>query len=110
MKSKRRDPMSLTSRVLMAMCSAGLLMAQVDRATLNGSVTDSSGAVIAGVKVEAISATTGKEREVLTNERGIYLIPAMPVGRYSIVFSKNEFRSVRYEDVEFRVGQTLTLD
>jgi carboxypeptidase family protein/TonB-dependent receptor-like protein len=109
MKAKG-DPMSLTSRVLTALCSAGLLMAQIDRATLNGTVTDSSGAVIAGVKVEALSATTGKEREVLTNERGIYLIPAIPVGRYAIVFSKNEFRTARFENVEFRVGQTLTLD
>jgi len=62
------------------------------------------------VRVEAISATTGKEREVVTNDRGIYLIPAIPVGRYTFVFSKNAFRTFQYQDVELRVGQTLTLD
>ena len=102
--------MRFLSRILLALCFSGLVMAQVDRATLNGTVADSSGAVIPGVKVEAFSATTGKEREVLTNERGIYLIPAIPVGRYSFVFSKNAFRTLKYEDIELRVGQTLTLD
>src|SRR5690242_15059374 len=96
--------------ILVAICFSTLLTAQIDRATLNGTVTDTTGAVVPGVKVEAISATTGKEREVLTNERGIYLIPAIPVGRYSFVFSKNAFRTFQYQDVELRVGQTITLD
>ena len=102
--------MGLTGRILLIACSAGLLTAQIDRATLNGTVADASGAVVPGVKVEALSATTGKEREVLTNERGIYLIPALPVGHYTFVFSKDAFRTVRYQDLELRVGQTLALD
>ena len=71
--------MRVCPRILVAICFSTLLMAQIDRATLNGTVTDTSGAVAPGVKVEALSATTGKEREVITNERGIYLIPAIPV-------------------------------
>jgi len=86
------------------------LVAQVDRATLNGTVTDPSGAVIVGAKVDAISVTTGKEREVLTNPQGIYVIPALPAGTYTFTFSREGFETARFDDVELRVGQTLTLD
>src|SRR5215831_7713885 len=72
------------------------LMAQVDRADLNGTVTDPSGAVIVGAKVDAISVATGKEREVLTNGQGIYVIPALPAGTYTFTFSRDGFETARF--------------
>jgi hypothetical protein len=86
------------------------LFAQIDRASLNGTVTDPSGAVIPGVRVSAVSLETGNGREVVTNQQGIYVIPALPVGGYTIVFSRDGFETVRNEGVVVRVGQMLTLD
>jgi len=86
------------------------LFAQIDRASLNGTVTDPSGAVIPGVRVRAVSTETGTGREVVTNQQGIYAIPALPVGGYTIVFSRDGFETVRNEGVVVRVGQMLTLD
>ncbi len=97
--------------VLLLICVvASPLAAQVDRARLNGTVTDPAGAQVAGVKVEAISADTGKQREVLTNDAGVYVIPSLPVGRYTISFAREGFQTLRYEGVELKVGQTATLD
>jgi hypothetical protein len=95
---------------LLGWLAAQPLVAQVDRATLNGTVTDPSGAVIVGAKVDAISAATGKEREVLTNAQGIYVIPALPAGIYTFTFSRGGFETAHFEGVELRIGQTLTLD
>jgi hypothetical protein len=53
---------------------------------------------------------TGTGREVVTNQQGIYAIPALPVGGYTIVFSRDGFETVRNEGVVVRVGQMLTLD
>jgi hypothetical protein len=86
------------------------LTAQVDRATLNGTVTDPSGALVVGAKVEAILTGTEEHREALTNNAGIYRLPGMAVGRYTIAFSHIGFQTVRYEEVELRVGQIVTLD
>src|SRR6516162_3189887 len=93
--------------VLSAVCP---LSAQIDRASLSGTVTDPSGAVVAGAKVDAIASDTGKEREVLTNEEGIYVIPALPVGTYTLAFSHEGFATSRYGGVQLRVGQKVTLD
>src|SRR5215469_14784115 len=86
------------------------LAAQIDRASLNGTVTDSSGAVVPGVKVGATSAETGEETSVVTNQNGIYVIPALPIGAYTVAFSHGGFATVRNEGVVVRVGQRLTLD
>src|SRR6516162_6570040 len=90
--------------------SAVPLSAQVDRASLSGTVTDPSGAVVAGAQVDATASDTGKARQVLTNEEGIYVIPALPVGTYTLVFSHEGFATSRYGGVQLRVGQKLTLD
>ncbi len=84
--------------------------AQIDRASLNGTVTDPTGAVVPGVKVEAVLENAGKQREALTNNDGIYVLPALPIGAYNITFSRTGFETARYEDVELQVGQKLTLD
>jgi len=65
---------------------------------------------VPGVKVEAILAENGKQREALTNDAGIYAIPTLPVGTSTISFSRDGFHALRYDDVELKVGQTFTLD
>src|SRR3989442_605347 len=52
-------------------------------ATLSGTVTDSTGAVLPGVTVTARHAATGNQYETLTDERGHYRIP-LRIGAYEI--------------------------
>src|SRR5215471_9620621 len=96
--------------ILSLLMAAGHLSAQIDRASLNGTVTDLSGALIPGVKVDAISVETGEESIAVTNQNGIYAIPALPVGHYMVVFSRDGFGTLRNEGVVVLVGQRLTLD
>ncbi len=69
-----------------------VVTAQTDRSALNGTVTDSSGAVIQGVVVTAISEATGLRRETATSAAGNYEIPALLVGKYQLKFTNSGFK------------------
>src|SRR6266478_5484612 len=68
--------------------------AQVDKATINGTVTDQSGAVISDVKVTATNTETGVNYSGTSNGAGIYQILALPVGHYSVHFTRQGFKGV----------------
>src|SRR5438552_3625678 len=86
------------------------LAAQVDHSSLNGTVKDTSGAVIQGAKVEAVSSATGLRRQTMTGDAGTYEIPLLPIGTYRITFSKPGFKSAEFKDVDFAVNQPRTID
>src|SRR5437879_924980 len=72
-------PMAPRSRVVVfAALSACLVYGQVDRANLNGSVTDTSGAVVPATRVELASRDTGLKREVATGPAGVTTSLACP--------------------------------
>jgi hypothetical protein len=59
----------------MAACLVPTTHAQVDRAGLNGTVTDTSGKALSGVQITALQTATGLHRETLTSSAGTYDIP-----------------------------------
>jgi hypothetical protein len=102
--------LSLTITILGLFAFAATALAQVDRATLNGTVTDSSGALVQNVKIELDSQAIGLHRETATNSKGTYQVPALPIGIYKITMSKDGFKPELLEAVEFQVGQARTID
>jgi hypothetical protein len=83
---------------------------QVDRASLTGTVVDPAASGIPEAAVVIKSSATGFRRETRTNELGFYQLPGLPVGTYSITFSKTGFNPVKVENVVLAVGQARTLD
>ncbi|MFB3826682.1 MAG: carboxypeptidase regulatory-like domain-containing protein [Bryobacteraceae bacterium] len=100
--------LSLTRTILFLL--APLLFGQVDRATLVGTVTDPSGAVIPGATVEITSADTGFHRDVQTGPAGNYTFAALPIGTYVVKVTQQGFRPVTHKDVRLQVGDSRTLD
>ena len=86
------------------------LSAQVDNASLNGTVMDASRAVIQGARVLAVSSATGFRRETTTSAAGTYQIPGLAVGVYTVTIFKEGFRSADFKNVELAVGQPRTID
>src|SRR5215467_5951546 len=84
--------------------------AQVDRAELEGTVTDPSGSVIAGATVEVLAADTGLSKEIKTNSKGYYRFPGLAVGTYTVTTTANGFKTKVIGDVILRIGQTHTFD
>ena len=58
--------------------------AQVINATLSGTVTDATGALIPGVEITATETETGVVSTALTNESGIYQFPSLQPGPYPV--------------------------
>jgi hypothetical protein len=94
----------------MAVCLVPTTYAQVDRAGLNGTVTDMNGKALSGVQITALQTATGLHRETLTSATGTYDIPELPVGVYRITYSEAGFREKVIEGLEQTVGHTRTLN
>jgi len=84
--------------------------AQTDRATLEGTIMDPSGASISGAKVKISAVETGLTQERTTNSSGYYRFPAIAVGEYTVLVSNSGFKTKVIEEVVVQVGQTRTLD
>ena len=95
---------------LFLLCACLPAFAQVDHASLSGTVTDSSGGLVPGASVETVSMETGLRRQTLTSSSGTYQIPGLPIGTYTLTVSKAGFRPVEVKNVELAVGQPRTVD
>ena len=85
-------------------------LAQVDHASLNGTVIDVSGALVQGAKIETVSSATGLRRQTVTGPAGTYEVPELPIGLYTVTVTKDGFRPVEFQKVELAVGQPRTID
>ena len=85
-------------------------LAQVDRAVLEGTVSDQSGATIVGAQIKAQALDTGITQEQRTNGNGYYRISGLAPGRYAVTVTKDGFKTRVIEQVLLEVGQTRTLD
>jgi hypothetical protein len=92
------------------LCLVSSSLAQVDRAGLSGTITDSSGRVLPQTRVTAVRISTKLERTTTSSDTGTYNIPELPVGNYTITFEHDGFKSLTFVDVEEVIGRTRTLD
>jgi len=95
--------------ILFAMARIGAF-AQVDRAELEGTVTDQTGAVVARATVQVLEVNTAISEEKKANANGYYRFPGLPVGRYSVTVASGNFKTKVVNEVILRIGQTRTLD
>jgi hypothetical protein len=85
-----------------------LLHAQT--ASINGTVTDPSGAVIPGAAITALNHATNATRETQSTESGTYNFASLTPGIYDVSVSKAGLRTLKFEAVTLTVDQALTLD
>jgi hypothetical protein len=88
---------------------AVVLWAHTDRATISGTVTDPTGAVIPGVTVTATNVETGIRTNAVTNQAGIYSLLNLPIGRYSVSFAKEGFQKLDRSGISLSVRQVADL-
>ena len=78
--------------------------------TIQGTVTDNSGAVIPGATIVVGSLDTGAENTTETNEVGFYTVPALNPGLYTVICSADGFSTQEFGEVRLEVQQTMRLD
>lgn len=78
--------------------------------TLSGTISDDSGAVIAGAAVTARQISTGIERSTQTNSSGFYSLPALRAGEYLVSASAQGFRRVEQQGIALQSDTTRTIN
>lgn len=94
---------------VLALGAAFTASAQSDVAQVRGTVTDNTGAVIAGATVTIKSAATGFERSVTTNDNGQFTLPQLRPTSYTVTVTQNGF-TPQEATFELSLGQTRTVD
>src|SRR5688572_24849388 len=102
-------------RIAISCCLALFLMstaafAQRITGSIEGRVTDSTGAVLPGVDVTVTNEATGQVRTTLTNESGLYSAPLLPSGTYSVRVTLAGFRSELRRGVQIEVDRNAKVD
>jgi len=92
------------------LCFGPPSQAQVDRAGLGGTVTDTSGLPLPQAQVSAVQNDTGMRRETTSSARGTYDIPELPIGVYTVSFSHPGFKTLTFENVVQVMEHTRTLN
>src|SRR5260370_24562833 len=85
-------------------------LAQSERGTIAGTVTDSSGAVIPGAKVTVTNEATNITLNFTTNEAGNFVAPSVSVGSYSVRVDQEGFRPYRKTGIAVDAATTVRAD
>jgi hypothetical protein len=80
--------------------------AQVGQAELRGTAVDESGAALPGATITAKHVDTGMTRTIVTSATGTYVMPALPVGVYTVQAELPGFATVQQENLRLAVGET----
>jgi hypothetical protein len=86
------------------------LFGQAVNATLLGTVTDSTGATVAGAKVTATEAATGLIHESVTNESGNFTFPDMQPGTYSVTAEAKGFKKDTHQNIDLLSNSSTRVD
>src|SRR5206468_8825706 len=84
--------------------------AQTVGASLQGIVTDPSGAALPNADVVVLNAATGAVRELKTDAAGHYRVPVLPPGEYEIHVTLTGFQAVTRRGIQLAVGQNAVVD
>src|SRR5215510_11725916 len=96
--------------VLFLSAHAAFGQANSNAADIQGTVTDSSGALVANASVTARNPATNVSRDVTTNDEGFYRIINIPPGDYEITVEAPNFKKAVMPKVTVTVGQAATVD
>ena len=102
--------MKLHLSVLFVLLSTAMLVGQTFRGTILGSVTDPSGAFVAGATVKVRNEATGLERTTTTSANGSYLVPELPIGKYSVTVTQTGFETFAATGVAVDVASERRVD
>ena len=82
----------------------------ISTGTIQGALTDPSGAAVAGATVTLTDIATGSTRSADSNESGRYIFANISPSKYNVSVTKQGFRAIKVPEQELTVGAVLTLD
>jgi hypothetical protein len=95
--------------ILVLLLAATALSAQTFRGAINGTVTDSSGAALAGAEVKATNTATGVALSTVTTSGGEFAFQDLSIGTYKVEVSAKGFRTAVVDNVTVTAGSVYSL-
>jgi len=83
---------------------------QAINGTIEGTITDQSGAALPGVSVTFTNVDTGDSRVVVSNDAGVYRAPLLPLGRYRVSAELQGFRRFEQQGLTLSAGQAAIIN
>ena len=87
---------------------ARVAAAQTPTGTIDGVVVDTSGAVVPGVPVVLTHEPTGAVRETVSDAQGIFRVPLLPVGPYTVKATLAGFQPFEARGIALTIGQAVS--
>jgi hypothetical protein len=106
----RNHPIAAFCLLSCTLLTPTLVRAQQTLGSINGTVTDISGAAMADATVTAVSAQTGLTRSTTTSKTGYWEILNLPVGTYKVTVTEANFETLNYPAIEVQEMQAKTLN
>src|SRR6266699_3516808 len=100
----------VTAIVVFVALGTCLAFGQTSTATILGVVRDASGALIPGVNITVKHTESNYTRAVISNERGAYNVPLLPVGAYEVTTTMPGFKQEVRSGINLVVGQEAVVD
>ena len=88
----------------------GTAAAQSIFGRIAGTVTDSQGGSVAGVRIKIVNEETKLERQTTTDSNGYYVASDLPVGAYSVIAEQSGFKTLKITGNDLVAGARLTVD
>src|SRR5215468_6249234 len=93
--------------VLLASSSIASCLRAQTTSTIEGTVTDNQGLVVAGAQIRAEGVSVAADRSVTSDSNGEYRLPALPAGTYRLTVTRDGFRTGVFNDLEVTLNRTL---
>src|SRR5712692_5068759 len=90
--------------------AVGSMCAQVSTGSVQGTVSDPSGAVVPGARLTATNTATGVSFATESNADGLYRFAVLPVGTYDLTVEKQGFTTQTRKAIDVTVGAKIALD
>jgi hypothetical protein len=96
--------------LLLAGAGRSFAQSQAVNGTIEGMVADQSGAALPGVSVTVSNLDNGDIRVFVTNDRGVYRAPLLPLGRYRVVAELQGFKKFEQQGLTLSAGQSAVVN
>jgi outer membrane receptor protein involved in Fe transport len=89
---------------------SGFAQSQALNGQIEGTVTDSNGAIIPNASIAIVNIESGTTRTITTDDSGVYRAPLLPLGTYRVTAEAPNFKKLVREGITLTTGQTATVD
>jgi hypothetical protein len=100
---------ALTAAIVMNVAHP-FAQSQAINGTIEGTITDQSGAALPGVSITVSNLDTGDTRVVVSNQAGVYRAPLLPLGRYRVAAELQGFKKYEQQGLTLSAGQTAVIN